>query len=138
MHLLCRLFATTWEIICKFVEKTCSCGSSFPLIEPPLGRREDLIRLPSGQVLSPWGFFFILRSFDGIDQFRVIQEGFDHFVLQIVFRERPQDETLLKIRSRVMEYLSEPVRLDIQVVDFIQEEKLKFRIFISKLPESNL
>lgn len=37
-----------------------------------------------------------------------------------------------------MEYLSEPVRLDIQVVDFIQEEKLKFRIFISKLPESNL
>ena len=123
--------------ICKFVEKTCSCGSSFPLIEPPLGRSDDLIRLPNGMVLAPNGLFFILRSFNGIDQFRIIQESLDRFVLQIVFRENPQNETLSKIRSRIIEFLDEPVRLDIQVVDFIQDEKLKFRAFISNLPKSD-
>ncbi len=123
--------------ICRFVEKTCSCGSSFPLIEPPLGRREDLIRLPNGKVLSPHGFFFILRGFHGIDQFRIIQESFDHFVIQILFKENPQDDTLSKVRSRTMEYLGEPVRLDIQLVDFIQEEKRKFRRFISKIHQSD-
>jgi len=123
--------------ICKFVEKTCSCGSSFPLIEPPLGRSDDLIRLPNGMVLAPNGLFFILRSFNGIDQFRIIQESSDRFVLQIVFRENPQNETLSKIRSRIIEFLDGSVRLDIQVEDFIQDEKLKFRAFISNLPKSD-
>lgn len=124
--------------ICTFIEKRCSCGCVFPLIQPPRGREEDMIRLPSGKILSPWGFSFILRIFDSINQFRLIQESFDHLTLQLVFRGNPQDETLIKIRSRFMEYLGESVRLDIQTVDFIKEEKLKFRTFISKLPKSDL
>jgi len=35
-----------------------------------------------------------------------------------------------------MAYLGEPVRLDIQSVDFIEAEKPDFRTFISKLPKS--
>ena len=116
--------------ICTSIEKTCSCGSAFPLIGPPQGRENDMIMLPSGKILSPLAFGYILRSFNGINQFRIIQERFDHFVLQLAFQENPQDEMLLKIRSRIMEYLDEPVRLDIQIVDFVTEEKLKFRIYI--------
>lgn len=75
---------------------------------------------------------------ENINQFRLIQESFDHLTLQLVFRGNLQDETLIKIQSRFMEYLGESVRLDIQIVDFIEEEKLKFRSFISKLPKSDL
>ncbi len=124
--------------ICTLIEKKCFCGSSFPLIEPPLGRKSDMIRLPSGKLMSPNGLYFILNSLDRVDQFRFIQESYEHLVLQIVFFGNPQDEMMFGIRSRIMEYLGEPVRLDIQIVDFIQEEKLKFRAFILKLRQSDL
>lgn len=88
--------------------------------------------------MSPNGLYFILRSLDRINQFRFIQESYEHLVLEIVFFGNPLDEMVFRIRSRIMEYLGEPVRLDIQIVDFIQEEKLKFRAFISKLPQSDL
>lgn len=124
--------------ICTLIEKTCSCGSSFPLISPPLGREEGMVRLPSGKVLSPLPFIEILWDISGIDQFRIIQEDYDYLVLQIKRRGNLQDEMLVKIRSRIMEYLGEPVRLDIRIVDSLNEEKLKFRAFISKLSQSGL
>lgn len=124
--------------IFTFIEKKCSCGSSFPLIAPPQGREGDMVRLPSGRVMSPLPFNPIIWSISGIEHYRIIQESLDHFVLQLVFRENPQDEILLKIRSAIMNYIGEPVRLDIQIVDFIQDEELKFRAFISKLPKSDL
>jgi phenylacetate-CoA ligase len=122
--------------ICTLIEKTCSCGSSFPLIGPPRGREESLIRLPSGRVLSPLPFAYILRKIGEIDQFRVIQENYDHFVIQLTFGRNPKDETLSSIRSSIMNFLDEPVRVDIKPVDLIHEEKLKYRAFISKLPQS--
>ncbi len=97
-----------------------------------------MVRLPSGMVQSPTGFEDILRGFNSIDQYRIIQESFDHLTLQLLLQGNPQDEMLLKIRSRIMKYLGEPVRFDIQIVDSIKEEKLKFRSFISKLPKSDL
>ena len=124
--------------ICTFINNKCSCGSSFPLISQPHGREEDMVSLPSGRVLSPLPFQSILKNIRNIDQFRIIQKGYDQFVLQLVFKEMPNQELLDKIRSQCLSYLDEPVRFDIQIVDFIQEGKLKFRTFISKLPSSDL
>jgi len=124
--------------ICKFVEKKCSCGLSFPLIEPPLGRNEKLITLPSGKMLSPNVVLFILRSFDEIGQFRLVQESYDRLVIQIVLQEVYPDQLLDKIRLQIMETLGEQIKLDIRVVDLIEEERLKFRTFISQINEPNL
>jgi len=124
--------------ICKFVEKKCSCGLSFPLIEPPLGRNEKLITLPSGKMLSPNVVLFILRSFDEIGQFRLVQESYDRLVIQIVLQEVYPDQLLDKIRLQIMETLGEQIKLDIRVVDLIEEERLKFRNFISQINEPNL
>lgn len=123
--------------ICTPVEKTCSCGCSFPLIGPPRGREEDLVRLPSGRALSPLPFMYIMREINEVDQFRVIQENYDHFVVQAIFGRSPRDETLLYIRTRIMDFLDEPVRVDIRPVDFIHEETVKYRSFISKVPKSD-
>jgi phenylacetate-CoA ligase len=124
--------------ICTFIEKKCSCGLSFPLIGPPSGREDDIVKLPSGKIISPLPFIPILWNISGIEQFRIIQHSLDHFVLQLARRENLQDGILSKVRSAILNYLGEPVRLDIQIVDFIQEEKLKLRAFISKLPKSDL
>ena len=120
-----------------FLEKPCSCGSSFPLISSPLGREADVIELPSGKVLPPVGFPVIMRSFNGINQFRLIQESYEHLVLELVFQKPPPEPLLAHLRSQLMEYLGEPVKLEIRIVDVIEEEKLKFRSFISKLSKDN-
>jgi phenylacetate-CoA ligase len=122
--------------ICTFTENKCSCGCSFPLIGPPQGRKHDMIRLPSGKILSPYSFFHRLRIYYNVDQFLLIQEKPDNLILQIVLKGNSQDEITSKIRSRAMAYLNEPVRLDIHSVDFIETKRPNFKTFISKLPKT--
>jgi phenylacetate-coenzyme A ligase PaaK-like adenylate-forming protein len=73
---------------------------------------------------------------DGIDQFRIIQERPDHIVLQLVWWREPTEHAVSELRTRMLEYLGEPVQLDVERVDSIPEEKRKFRKFISELNES--
>jgi len=117
----------------RFKEKRCYCGSSFPLIDPPIGRDEDMVRLPSSRILSALPFMYILRGISSIHQFRVIQESLDHFVIQIAWRTNPVPEQVSNIRSRFTDFFAEPVRLDIENAENITDEKLKFRHFISKV-----
>ena len=120
--------------VCKFTEKPCSCGSPFPLISPPLGRFDDAVKLPSGKLVSLWPFTFILRKMDRLEQYRIIQESAERLVVKLVFREDPNDDALVRLRSRFMEHLGEPVSVDIQCVDGIRDETTKCRSFISMLP----
>jgi phenylacetate-CoA ligase len=120
---------------CVFKGRPCSCGSAYPLISAPLGRSNDLIRLPSGKILSADPLEFILRKVDSIEQFRIVQESIGHLVLQLVFRKAPDNDLIHSIRSRVLESLAEPVRVDIQCVDFVHDANSKFRTFVSNLPD---
>ena len=76
-----------------------------------------------------------MRDVDGVDQFRFIQERLDQFVLQLAIWKHPGEETLAEVRKQCLEYLSEPVSLDVQIVDRLPEEKGKFRKFISKVKQ---
>jgi phenylacetate-CoA ligase len=120
--------------ICTPIERRCSCGSSFPLISAPLGRQDDVLTLPSGRILPPVGLALIMRTVDGVDQFRFIQESLDHIVLQFVLWKHPGEQVLAQIRTQVLQYLGEAVSLDLQIVDRLPEEKGKLRKFISKVP----
>lgn len=120
--------------VCKFTEKPCSCGSPFPLISPPHGRLDEAVQLPSGKILSLWPVTFILRKMDRLEQYRIIQESAEHLVVELVCSGDPNDDALAELRSRFIEHLGEPVRVDIQRVDGIRDETSKFKSFISKLP----
>lgn len=113
----------------------CSCGSSFPLIEPPSGRRSEVIRLPEGRARSVTGLFGAsLTPVDGVDQFRVVQEGPTDFVLQVASREKLSAEVAAWIRERITAYLGLPIQLDIQRVEFISSDgEHKFQRFVSKM-----
>jgi phenylacetate-CoA ligase len=112
------------------VAKKCSCGSPFPLIGPAQGREDDLIQLPSGKLLSSFGLQFILRPFSRIDQFRFIQKSPQHLLLQLALQGSPEENFASKMRDDLLEYLKEPMRVEIQIVKFIQVHK-KFSTFIN-------
>jgi len=119
--------------ICTIFGQGCGCGSSFPLMAAPIGREEEIIMLPNGESLSPHAFYPILREFTELDQFRLIQESAELLVLQLVWRSNHQKYRQSEIRAKLNAFLGGSIRLDIQNVDSIPEENLKFRAFISRL-----
>src|SRR5262249_55041996 len=102
--------------ICTPLKNPCSCGSSFPLISPPQGRNRDMLRLPSGQLLSPMGLHCILEGLPGLEQFRFIQESTSSIVLQLVMRHALPLHVLSQLRARLLTHLQEPVQIDIRLV----------------------
>ena len=118
---------------CELIEQPCSCGSSFPLMKAPVGRQWDIIQLPSGGLISPWGCSAILRKLENLQQFRVIQERADLLILQLKFSVRPGRSLLDDVRRQLQQYLGEPVTIRIKLIDHFDNEALKFRAFISML-----
>lgn len=118
--------------VCAFLPHTCPCGVTFPLISPPTGRTTDLIRLASGRVLSSWGVDTILRDFTEIDQYRIVQEDATHFVVQLAAARPLPPATIEDLKSRLLEYLREPVHLDMVTCEAIAGGS-KYRSFASRM-----
>ncbi len=114
------------------MDGTCPCGSAFPRIHQPLGRRMELIRLPSGKRLPAYYLDIALCEVEpGIRKYRLIQERVDRFTLQLFVLPPPGGDTLDALRQRALSYLGEPVSLEIRIEDRIPDDGLKFRPFVS-------
>jgi phenylacetate-CoA ligase len=117
----------------ELIDHPCSCGSPLPLMKPPVGREWDVIRLPDGKLVSPWGCNSILRAVPNLLQFRLIQKQVDLLVLLLQFSESPGRGFLDSLRCRLVEQLGQAVSIQIELVDHIDNTTLKFRAFISQL-----
>jgi len=118
---------------CELIEQPCSCGSPFPLMKAPVGREWDVIQLPSGRLISPWGCNVFLRELENLQQFRLIQERVDLLILQLKFSVRPDRKLLEKLRGQLRQHMGEPVTIRIEERDHFDREALKFRAFVSKV-----
>lgn len=119
--------------LAELVGRPCSCRVALPLMRPPVGREWDALELPSGKLLSTWGFNIFLRDLEGLRQFRVVQSARDRVVLQLRFAAPPAPAGLAALRERVVRHLGEPMRVDIEQVATFEEGPLKFRTFISEV-----
>ena len=117
--------------LCQMIEQECPCGSRFPLIAAPYGRDDDMITLPSGALLSPMALRILLRDCDWIRQYRVVQERVDHLLVQVAPRGHPPEGGLVALRERIEARLREPLHVEIQCVESLQDDTRKFRSFIS-------
>lgn len=121
------------EDLCECGFRSCSCGSGLPLIGYVGGRVNELIRLPSGRLLSPLIFQQILRPVRNVEQWRVVQESPGDFVVELAMKDRVDKSILDEVRKDILSYLGEAVNIEMHVVDFMHAETLKFRTFISKI-----
>jgi phenylacetate-CoA ligase len=113
------------------VDGRCSCGAPLPLIQPPVGRVWDAVELPSGRLLSPWGFKTFLRGVEDLRQFRVVQPAVDRLVFELRFAAPPAPAALDTLREQVARHLGEPMRIDVERVEAFEEGPGKFRNFVS-------
>ena len=114
----------------------CACGSSFPRIAAPYGRSWDVVRLPSGRVLSPVAFQVVLRNVGGIDQYRIVQQAPDRFDVTIVPGPSFAADEIPVLKERLAAALGEPVAIDLRLSGFMTPEGRKFKVFESRLPSA--
>ena len=104
----------------------CPCGRTFPLMKVVEGRKDSLLHLPDGRVLSPMAFrIAISRFFGDITQYRVIQKKRDLF--QICIRKSRQDINEEVMETELVAHISKMLRVSPRDVTFQVD-------FVEKIP----
>jgi phenylacetate-CoA ligase len=116
-----------------WVDGTCPCGCTFPLMQAPQGRDADMVRLPSGRMVSCAALDYALRGANWVEQYRFIQHSPSRIEVLLCAREHPGEGALGDLRRRLVACLDEAVDFDIRIVDQIPPGGAKFKVFVSRL-----
>jgi hypothetical protein len=87
-------------------------------------------------MVSPLALNVFLRVLDGIDQFRVVQESPDHLVIQLASSRPIAAAVTARLEAQIRGYLREPMRVDIERVSYQHDAAIKFKTFVSRLPQA--
>jgi phenylacetate-CoA ligase len=116
----------------------CSCGRQLPLMKIVEGRKDDFLITLDGKLISPLIFFpYPFQDFEGIKQFRVIQEKRDKLVIQLVLKEGFQSgsEIFEKARKDISKLFGSATQVEFQTMEKIQKDPSgKLRKIISHVP----
>ena len=115
----------------SYLPGTCSCGRIFPLIIAPIGRTRDIIKLPSGSARSPVGISHILRDLEYIKHYQIVQNRSDCLIVSLVAHKKISGRTIDMLRKQILEFLGEPINIQIKIVHFVDSQQRKERDFIS-------
>lgn len=117
----------------RLLDGSCPCGCSFPRIEAPVGRADDVLVLPSGQMLGAWQLVVITRGFEELDRYRFIQHARDRLELQVVVSGEWSVGRQNELRRQLQHQIGEPVDIVIREVELLAEAEVKFRTFFSEV-----
>jgi phenylacetate-CoA ligase len=103
----------------------CSCGITLPLMKMIEGRKDSLLILPDGRLLSPRTFTVAMNMFKSgtgsgeIDQFRVIQRKTDLFEIHVktkseAFDEKSMEQELVGHLKNVLNLTGNDVAFEIK------------------------
>jgi phenylacetate-CoA ligase len=121
-------------------DETCECGRTLPLMQMVEGRKDSLLLLPSGRILTPRAFTLALHEFkfyDRIDKFRIVQKKLDAFEFNIKMKDNTPRENVMKMELSAhlrTIFKFDDLRFEIKFVDDIALDKSgKLMAVISKL-----
>ena len=119
----------------RWREGACPCGITFPMLEPVRGRITDMLRFPSGLIVSGDGILAIFDPWpDAVRQFQLRQERDYSLTLRCV---RGSDANADRIMRKVVEEVRATARYEVPVrlelVDEIRHDRGKQRIIVSEV-----
>jgi len=92
-------------------DEECPCGRTFPLMKIVEGRRDSLLLLPDGRLLSPMTFrIAISKFFEKIIQYRVVQKKLDLFEIYIQKKDSSIDEKVME--NELMTHIRKQLNMD--------------------------
>jgi phenylacetate-CoA ligase len=117
------------------LHEDCSCGVRLPMLKGIEGRESDMLMALDGCLISPWNFFpFPFEDYDGIMQFRIIQDRKDRVIFQMIIDENAFAMSRLeKARVRIQKLFGEGMHADFQFVSEFKKERTGKMRAISRL-----
>lgn len=123
-------------------EMKCACGRTFPRMKMIEGRRESIVRLPGGRVLSPVAIgdcMCTFKYFDRIYQYRFIQKKIDLFKIMIKkkdasIEDKVMEAELLAHMRRILKLGDSEATIEVEFMDEISPDRTgKIRKVVSEL-----
>ena len=97
----------------------CTCGRTLPLMKVVEGRRDSLLLLPNGRMLTPRTFTIAMNRFQfyqHIDQFRIVQKKPDLFRFSIKMKDVSREERV--IEAELVAHFKRTFTPDLNEVEF--------------------
>lgn len=114
--------------------RTCSCKRGLPMLERVEGRVLDAIRTPDGRIVPGEFFPHLMKEFDVVKQFQVIQKQIDLLHIKLVLRDGQHPEQLDRLQKEIQRVLGSTIRTQFEPVNTIaQTTSGKFRVTVSEL-----
>ena len=112
----------------------CSCGRGLPMLKEIQGRSTDFLTAQDGTIMHGLALVYILRNFQQINAFKIVQESLNLTNVYIVSENGLSHEIKEKIELGFMNRLGKNVKISIlEVAEISAEKSGKFRYVISKV-----
>jgi phenylacetate-CoA ligase len=114
--------------------ETCSCGMTMKKIKAFLGRDNDFVKTPGGELIAPIDLIFLMRTcYPIVNRFRFVQPDIETLRLEVVLREETDGEAFHKLQERFRN-MGRGLILQIHVVEDIPKDASgKIRIISSSV-----
>jgi phenylacetate-CoA ligase len=115
-------------------ETPCGCSNPLPMIEKINGRKLDVIRTKTGQMIPGELFPHLLKEFKGINKFQVKQTQLEAITIFIIKNKHFIDEQMLAMNQEIERYSKGSLQINYEFVDDIPLTKSgKHRVTVSEL-----
>lgn len=116
----------------------CPCGRGLPLIKKLKGRTHDILRTPSGKIITGDLFDLIFEHYVHIvRQFQVRQKRVDQMEVFLVLRDNVTEKQLEPIRSLIKKLIGQDAEVIFKIIDRIDLTRSgKLHLTISELGNS--
>ncbi|MCF8094884.1 MAG: hypothetical protein K9J79_05925 [Desulfobacteraceae bacterium] len=104
-------------------EGLCGCGRGFPLMSMHIGRTNDHLRKPDGEIIYPSYFNKVMFGIDGVSLFQFRQKDFHNLQLRLVLHTDISVESrklISNLETRIRRELDWDVALEVHEVDKIE------------------
>ena len=116
-------------------ESACPCGRGLPLLKSVNGRIMDALKTRDGRCITGLFFTHLMREFEGVRQFRVIQKSYELVEVEIVPGGTFSDGILPRLRLEIVKMMGDGVQVVFSIVKEIKPlPSGKQRITFSELP----
>jgi phenylacetate-CoA ligase len=117
-----RMPLVRYEIMdeAAFSLERCPCGRGLPLLDPPIGKRHPLFRLPDGRSKNTIGLAVAMRKIGGTHQYRVVQRAIDRVLVRVVPNRNFNAEHEQRIRNAMRNFFESAVHVTVETTERLE------------------
>jgi phenylacetate-CoA ligase len=117
------------DLAIKSKSKNCSCGLKLPMLEEVVGRITEFLITPQGKFITVQTVVRILKQFNEIEQFKLIQTGKEEYRLIYISSKNQEEVRENEIQSMFETVFKESLQLSFEKVKTLPKAKTgKFQL----------